>query len=596
MQTRARYVLAKAREVLRPLGGSRLVRSLPWLSLAAGFEAYGRWSQNDGMDAVGVVGLAVVFVWFHGRHGEWLGELWTDRWEPRLRAWTAPWRIRYGVDLRGAPELLSAQPRAWLLTWLGMMVATACIFATAQHWPGDARVVLRQASGLVWLLVLSGLWGTLLCGSLFLGFLMSTVLREQLLGLSARGRTMTAWALFCGGIACLALPLNACLIALVSLGFVSAATDLLLRPRLRMIWCRADGDQSELRWSQGPYWSVAGNSALIALACAFVLLSSGDRLFGSSADTVAITGLWGICFAKASTFALGVLTFSSLLQLVGERSSDPARPAPGRVMIHNAQWRQFASLRRALAESDLKISFSSAKSAGSRARCDVEVRLDEEADPFELVLQREWPLGVASGQLADSRLHEILRRRVVIQRRRGFYRGLRRVMRAAGSREYEQGSGFWVAPHLWYLPAMTRDEDDGIPMAVAPPYRKLIARESRAHVHDLLRDLQIDLLFVEDGVGYRKLQRVFAQLFAFHDRQGPKPLQSRSFTNAVQGVRTVLHDFQVGTGHGQNKYPEPDYETLGRARILHVFRDRGGDEEKSLVPDTFDYLPMPVLS
>ena len=457
MLTRARHVLAKARSAVLSLGSSRLARALPWISLAAGFEAYGRWSQNDGLDAAGLVGLVAVMVWFHSDHDEWLSDVWHQRWEPRLRAWTAPWRIRYGVDLREAPALPSKEPRAWLITWAAVLVAAACVFASLEHWPGHARHVLRETSGLVWLLALFGLWGTLLLGVFFLGFLTSTVLREHLLALGIRGRGIVAWALFCGGIACLALPLQACLLALVGFGLLNTATDLLLRPCLKMIWRRSDGDPGQLFWARGQLWSAAGNSGLTALTLTLVLLSCGDQLFGSGSEATAITNLWGMVFAKTSTFALGVFAFSSTVQLLGERLSDPAHKAPGLVLIHAAGRRQRASLRASLKDGGFVTFFK-----GMKSKVDLELRMDEEADPFELVLQRNWPLRVQPSHLADSRLHDILDRRVVIQRRRGFYRGLRRVMRAGCERKYEQGCGFWLAPHLWYVPAMTRDEYEGL--------------------------------------------------------------------------------------------------------------------------------------
>jgi len=43
-----------------------------------------------------------------------------------------------------------------------------------------------------------------------------------------------------------------------------------------------------------------------------------------------------------------------------------------------------------------------------------------------------------------------------------------------------------------------------------------------------------------------------------------------------------------------SRYPEPDYDDLGRARVLHVFRDRGGDEDEAFVPDDRGSRPAPA--
>ena len=47
-----------------------------------------------------------------------------------------------------------------------------------------------------------------------------------------------------------------------------------------------------------------------------------------------------------------------------------------------------------------------------------------------------------------------------------------------------------------------------------------------------------------------------------------------------------LHPFR------SENYPEPRFEDLGRARILHVFRDRGEHEE--LIENPFDFSSSPV--
>ena len=43
-------------------------------------------------------------------------------------------------------------------------------------------------------------------------------------------------------------------------------------------------------------------------------------------------------------------------------------------------------------------------------------------------------------------------------------------------------------------------------------------------------------------------------------------------------------------------YPEPKFDDLSRVRVLHVFRDRGGHEERVEPPYDFSWTPAPALS
>ena len=58
----------------------------------------------------------------------------------------------------------------------------------------------------------------------------------------------------------------------------------------------------------------------------------------------------------------------------------------------------------------------------------------------------------------------------------------------------------------------------------------------------------------------------------------------------------MFHDFDVEEPFRPSlKYPEPKFAPLGRLRVLHVFRDRGGDEELADTPFESDSTPAPHL-
>ncbi len=591
MSVRARTALTRMAKAAAGLRPAVLLRALPLVLALGVFEAWGRYSSNDGIDLAGLVGLVFVCAWIQGRHGESLKRFWSVRMRSRVQLMAAPWRLEFGVDLRGRPTLPQGHPRAWVLSWLALMVGTALLALTASQWPGGARSTLQGISGLLSLFALACLWGALLPGAWLACELVAGLLRERVVGVETRHRTVIAWALFTGGVGCMALPLRGCLIAIACMGLGMGLIDLLLRPRVGILWRPLGGDEVCVRSAPRHIWSAAASSAIAALTCALILIASGDRLAGTNSAATALTGLFGTAFAKLATFAFGVCCTAALARLVIGRWRDPARHEPMRVHVQGAPRETQRDLRSRLRAAGLLASFR-----GEPKPCAAIVQIDANADPFDFQLERKWPLPLAGGHLDNPRAHEILRRRVQVLCRRGIYSGLRRLWRAAGSRTYSQGSGFWMEPHLWYVPTMTRDDEASAWASIAPAYHQAFSGPARRHLFELLRDLEIDRIFVEDGVGHRKLARVFAGLFSYHDRFGPCPLEIERLVGKVHGVRMILYEYTLGGSHGVPDYPEPEYETLGRSRVLHVFRDRGGDDDRVVIPDSFDYLPLPQLT
>ena len=117
----------------------------------------------------------------------------------------------------------------------------------------------------------------------------------------------------------------------------------------------------------------------------------------------------------------------------------------------------------------------------------------------------------------------------------------------------------------------------------------------RRYVYQLLKALQVDLIFIEDGVGYRKLFRVLKVLFEVYDKGAGQKRSEDVHFRGLTKVRVMFHDFDVDEPFRSNKYPEPKFAPLGRLRVLHIFRDRGGEEEFVEPPYSFDETPVPNL-
>ena len=127
--------------------------------------------------------------------------------------------------------------------------------------------------------------------------------------------------------------------------------------------------------------------------------------------------------------------------------------------------------------------------------------------------------------------------------------------------------------------------------AVSVSWHDLMGHPARAYLREVLLTLDLDLIFVEDGVGFRGLRRVMRFLFEHYDIQRRR-IEERHLTGIV-GIRCVIHDFEIGEPWRREGYAEPDYAEVGRARILHVLRDRGEEDEPLEVP--VDRTDVPVL-
>ena len=218
-----------------------------------------------------------------------------------------------------------------------------------------------------------------------------------------------------------------------------------------------------------------------------------------------------------------------------------------------------------------------------------------------------WPLPVTLADLDDAATWERLARRDEIQKRRKLLSGLEGLFKRAARRKSRPGTGYWVAPHFWFVHGLMRDSqrdaDEDIDVAegtilsgtVGPPYFRVMPREARHHAYRMLRALEVDLIFVEDGVRFRRLRQVLRVLFEVYDiHGGRKPAEEVHF-RGLPGTRVLIHAFQFDEPFKSEYYPEPKYDYLGRARILHVFRDRGGEEEFVEPPFDRDASPVPYM-
>ena len=580
-----------------PVAG--LARCAIWGLPLVGLELIGRRSPADSVDAVGVLGLCLLglaaWIRFEEPIRAWLKRGPRERWLQRLRAL----HPRMGLDFRRTPVLPRALPRPVFWAFALSFVTAALALVFLGSFPSGARAWLQGVSGLLMLVAITGLWGVLILGTL-LGFLYPLFSID--LELSAgRGRAMArrhlrmwgtgTWLLFLTGCAAW-LPPQVALGALLGTAVLFAFTvSIPYGHPMCLVWKRSgDGQAACFSWSV----FLAGSAlAFASLIVALALLGMGDRIVGRGASESAVTAFLGTAFlwavAGGVVYGLGEASLNVFLG----RLRDPARPAPVRVHLAGGAPGEREEVGRALRTEGFQLSTS------ARPRSmDVPLQVVEESPGLDVLdwLQPRWPRAVAPADAAEPELHRVLRRRAEIQYRRALYRGLQLLFKRAAARGQQEGKGFWVAPHLWFVTHLSRDGDDDDLWRVGPGYRNVIAHEARHHVYTVLEALEVDLIFVEDGVGFRRLKRVLAMVFEYYDMFGGRRLEDERHFAGLPGVRVLLHEFQIEGEFKSTRYPEPDYEGVGRARVLHVFRDRGGDTSDELVPFDWDTLPMPELT
>lgn len=195
------------------------------------------------------------------------------------------------------------------------------------------------------------------------------------------------------------------------------------------------------------------------------------------------------------------------------------------------------------------------------------------------------------------------KRRSEIRCRRQLLRGLERLFKRRSRSSLLGGSGYWLGLQHAFILGLARDGSGNVDWdrettildeIIGMPFYAVIPPAARHHYRKVVKALQIDLIFVEDGVTFQRLVRVLRTMFEIYDMHaGRMPAREHQFSG-LPGVRVILHEFEMqqSHSHGRTNYPEPDYEEIGHARILHVFRDRGEAAQREEVPGATDWTPV----
>jgi hypothetical protein len=596
--------LPQVRQSLRQGGwfGPSLIASIVAL------EFFGRRSANDFYDTVGAAALVLLAGLVAVRHRMapigWVKFM--GRQFGKLVRFSERFKIEFGPDLRGAPPLPRKIPGfvnaglALLALWCAGSVALW------MNVGGSWRSFAVQGSYTLYLASMIVLWGVLftaVLGGVYFPFMLFNhlcpralpgaedprVSRGQLAFLSAYSSVVVLLWYFA--------PLWG---ALAFSGVVWAvATAVAIwprRPETQFIW-RTETDRRVFSVTT-PRLLWVGTTAIVLTLAALVLTAAGGRVLSQAPyeGDMPITVMLG---AVVGWLTPGVLA-SIAIFVFQLWKHNPSRPS--RTSVHVAG-DLAAAVQPALAQRLRREGFDASFAPRPVGEVDVPIRLVEQNHSQAREFDARWPLQVSLEDLNDPATIDRIVRRDEIQKRRLLTRGLEKIFKHAHPKKFAGGSGYWLAPHLWFMPGMARDEmeddrDDSAFLAqtVGPLFQEVMHRHVREYLYRVLRALQVDLIFVEDGIDYRKLRRVLRVLFEVYDKSAGKRRAEEIQFQGLPKIKVLIHDFQLEHPFKSETYPEPRFEDLGRARILHIFHDRGEEDEYVDPPFDFSYTPEPLYA
>ncbi|HEX3147820.1 MAG TPA: hypothetical protein VHR66_07025 [Gemmataceae bacterium] len=572
--------------------------------LFLGLEMFGRRALSDIHDTVGASVLLLILVGIAFRHRAnpipWVKKLGACTWF--LARAGDRFKVDIGPDLRGTPHIARRLPTA--VFGVVFLLAIWVVGASVVWWysPSGWREPIVTVTYTGYLALMSLLWGMLFVASLggvYFPIMLLTRLarggrpgdtqmtRGQLVFLAAylTLTTAAAWLLPLWPVLVVA---GVCwlIVILVNLfPFRPGAAQLIWRsPRTRKV--RSIPMRRLL---------LAVTTIAVLLLLALVMSAAGGRIFGQpdAENTMPLTTVMGNWLGWLTP---GLLLSAGVFVFLAWRN-DPSRPARPIAHIVGVYERDQKVVTHQLREHGWKANF------GEDGVNDVQIKVvhPEASETHEF--DPTWPLAVSRADLRNEFVYTRMARRDEIQLRRQLRRGLEKIFREAKGRTSSGGCGYWLAPHLWFVAGLTRDEVTGgedepafLTEVVGPPYAEVFTLAERRYLYHLLKSLEVDLIFVEDGVGYRKLAKVLRVLFEVYDKGAGRKRSEDVHFRGLTKVRVMFHDFDVDEPfRPSSKYPEPKFAPLGRLRVLHIFRDRGGEEEFVEPPFNFDQTPVPSL-
>ncbi|MBY0455845.1 MAG: hypothetical protein K2V38_00760, partial [Gemmataceae bacterium] len=457
-------------------------------------------------------------------------------------------RYDHGIDLRGAPPFPRRTPPlvfalvSLLAGWGAAAVGAWAVF------PGGWRAVGLYTSYTLYLAFLVALWAALVAVILVGIFVPVAVLGKRLESWAGdtdrRGAELGVVVGYAVLVAALAWELSPVPVFGLCLA-VAFAAWLAYLPR--------GSEGAALLWrgrGAAPVCAVplrrvvAAMVGLAALVAGDVLLTAcaGRLLTARPPEAMPLTAFLG---SLAAWFLPGLLAVVGL-KLLAARQTDPARRTPPALHVSGAD------------PSDIQEAAAVGRGWGWQVRTapaardpqHVGIEVVGEAGSEALEFNPVWPLKVSLADLARRVVKERLARRDEIKVRRQLFRGLQKLFKRAGAFKGPAGGGFWLAPHWWFIEGIARDDadagaEDGPPL-VGPSYSRMLTPRARQHAHAVLRATQVDMIFVEDGVTFRNVERALRVLTELYDVHGGRRRAEEMHFRGLPRVKAMFHEYEPG--------------------------------------------------
>jgi hypothetical protein len=586
--------------------GTRFLTEGGWFTLVVcglfvSLELVGRYGAasdfHDGLAAFFLLFLIGVIAARHRRAPiGWVRGL--GNWLRRISESFSSLRYDHGIDLRGTPPLPRRTPPAVWLVALALILWAGLAAGAWAAFPTGWRLAGTYSSYTLYLVFLLFLWGALLAVT-FLGVFVPVAVLDKLLkrwlgDTDRRGAELAAVVGYAVLVSAVAWVVPPAAILALCLAVVTAAW---------VVYLPRGNDGAALLWRAGPDQPVyavplrrvlalvAGLTGLLVFAV--LLTACGGRLFGPPRqdDTMPVTALFGAVAAWLMPMLLGVLA----LRLWAARRNDPARRTPPSAHLAGDDSLALRLAARLIGAWGWKVRVAPAKREAGQVGVAVVPPEQSEAKEFD----PRWPLKVSVADLQAGEVKQRLDRRDEIQVRRQLFRGLQKLFKRASAFKGPGGGGFWLAPHWWFVEGVGREDadaaaEDSPPPLVGPPYARALPPRARQHAHAVLRATHVDMIFIEDGVTFKNLERVLRIITELYDIHGGTKRAEELHFRGLPKVKVMIHEYEPGNPFRSDVYPEPKFDDLSRVRVLHVFRDRGGHEERIEPPFDFSWTPAPA--
>jgi hypothetical protein len=590
------------------------------VGLLVGLEFVGRNATTDLHDLLAGVALLLggmfVAAWHRSEPVPWVTKL--SAFASKQASRFDQLKYDVGLDFRGVPPIQRRVPRAVYLAFLGLLAWDALALAAWAWFPNGWRDVGMRTSYVLYIVVLVSLWLMLLTAVAASIYLPVYVLDNQMRKLADTDANPHRSVLDADP-----PPQSPDAVVLVGYWLFAMLVTLVTPPMYGLGLCgvvavlaaaacflRGDGDASILWRTGGPKAAQAIYSIpmrrILSLAVAFaavliaslVLSACGGRLTAppSLESPMVVTGFLG---ALAAWLVPGIVLLG-VYQLVRFRRTDPTRRDPLTVRVDNAADQPTRVLAgRLVRRWGFRTAFAPAPETDApHVGLNLVPKERSEATEFD----PRWPLKVSLDDLAGAVVKDRVARRDEIQLRRRFLKCLAKLLKQSSHVVPESGGGFWIAPHWWFVetllweaPPKGKNADHGATLRpVGPSFEKLLGPRVRQHVHQMLRATHIDLIYLEDGVNARKLEKVLRMLFELYDVHGGKRRAEDQHFQGVPKVKVMFHEYAPGNEFHSDTYPEPKFDDVSRFRVMHVFRDREESEETTDAPFDFSWEPSPL--